>query len=239
MDTHERHPISADFPQMEGDRFDLLVESIRRRGYDSNEPITLFQGKVLDGWNRYRAALQTGVEPDITVFDGSFEEAVNYSLDKNTARRQLTKGQEAYALLRMNRQLPEALRMSDAAILRRCGGSTATLVNARKLLEVAPDVAGSVADGSMSVAEAETSTGVKDHHQREFNTGGLELSGKAQKQFNEARAHHPFRPTRKTCVNQALQVWSEVCKAAADGKAITLRIAPLGKYGKVVVEGLH
>ena len=239
MEMYDRHPISADFPQMEGDRFDLLVESIRRRGYDPSEPITLFEGKVLDGWNRYRAALQTGVNPATIVFDGTFEEAVNYSLDKNTARRQLTKGQEAYALLRMNRQLPEPLRMSDAAILRRCGGSTATLVNARKLLEVAPDVANAVADGRVPVAEAETSTGVKDHHQREFNTGGLELSGRAQKQFNEARTHHPFKPSRKTCVNQAIQVWSEVCKAAADDKAITLRIAPHGKYGKVVVESLQ
>ena len=235
METKERHPISADFAEMRGDRFHLLTESMNRRGYDPAEPITLFRGKILDGWNRYRAAMQVGVEPQFTEFNGTIEQAAYYSLDRNTARRQLTKGQEAYALLRMNAQLPEPMRMSDQVIMLRTGASSTTLASARSLAQLKPMVAAAVADGSMGVADAEREAGVKDHYSQEFGTGGIELSARTQKIFNKAREAHPYMPSRKACINQALDMWGKVCAAAQEGKTAEVQIVESGRFGKVVV----
>ncbi len=47
------HPIADIFPMLEGDAFDQIAEDIRERGL--REPIITFEGKILDGRNRYRA----------------------------------------------------------------------------------------------------------------------------------------------------------------------------------------
>ena len=55
---YQPHPHSEIFPLMEGDEFDGLVESIAKHGL--LEPIVLYEGKILDGRNRYRAAREVG-----------------------------------------------------------------------------------------------------------------------------------------------------------------------------------
>ena len=55
------HPYADIFPLLEGPAFDALVEDIRERG--QQEPIWLYEGKILDGRNRYRALQQLGREP--------------------------------------------------------------------------------------------------------------------------------------------------------------------------------
>src|SRR5262245_44097003 len=60
------HPIADIFPLMEGADFDALVEDIKAKGV--LEMITLHEGMILDGRNRYRAAQAAGVRLEYFIF---------------------------------------------------------------------------------------------------------------------------------------------------------------------------
>ena len=51
--THELHPLCTLFPRMGGAEFDALCADIKANGL--REAITLHNGMILDGGNRYRA----------------------------------------------------------------------------------------------------------------------------------------------------------------------------------------
>ncbi len=64
----EFHEYADIFPLLEGQEFDELKQSIAAGG--QREPIRLYNGKILDGRNRYRACNALGVKPivvDVTI----------------------------------------------------------------------------------------------------------------------------------------------------------------------------
>lgn len=63
MKKLESHPIADLFPMMSEEESTALVSSMRTHGFDKEHPIILYEGKILDGRNRYRAAGVAGVEP--------------------------------------------------------------------------------------------------------------------------------------------------------------------------------
>ena len=91
MMTYELHPLCVLFPRMVGADFDALVADIAANGL--RRPITLHDGMILDGGNRYRACIEAGVEPKFEGFHGG--NLVSFVMSANLHRRHMTTGQQA------------------------------------------------------------------------------------------------------------------------------------------------
>ena len=91
------HPLADLFPLIEGHEFEELVASIRDHGL--RDAITLCDGSILDGRNRYRACQEAGIEPRFEEFTGTDIHA--FVADKNLHRRNLTASQRALVAARM------------------------------------------------------------------------------------------------------------------------------------------
>lgn len=65
---YEFHPAANAFPMMDDSRYKELLEDIRQHG--QLETITLCEGMVLDGRNRYKACVELGIAPKTKTFNG-------------------------------------------------------------------------------------------------------------------------------------------------------------------------
>jgi len=82
------------FPEANEEDFNRLLEDIRNNGFDQSQPVIVYDGGILDGWNRYRACQVLGISPAIKTFDGDQAAALRLVMRTNK-RRNLNKGQWA------------------------------------------------------------------------------------------------------------------------------------------------
>ena len=85
---YEYHEAANAFPLMDKGRYKDLLEDIKQHGLI--EPITLCEGKILDGRNRYKACLEAGIKPKFREYNGN---PWNYVWSLNGQRRDLTADQ--------------------------------------------------------------------------------------------------------------------------------------------------
>ncbi len=97
MTSYGFHPLANIFPLMEGDDYSGLVEDIKANGL--HEAIVLYEGRILDGRNWYRACLDAGVPPRAGMYDG--EDPVGYVVRLNLKRRHLNESQRAMVAARL------------------------------------------------------------------------------------------------------------------------------------------
>jgi hypothetical protein len=109
----EPHPLAALFPPIPEEELAELGRDIALHG--QLEPIVLYQGKILDGVNRYRACRRMDREPWTTEFNQEHVKRTpeQYVIAANVRRRHLTPGQLATIALAWAEQLesirPDAL----------------------------------------------------------------------------------------------------------------------------------
>ena len=91
--TYAQHPLNAALPAMPPEQYQALTDSISNIGVQN--PITLFEGMVIDGWHRYSAALQLGMDcPSVELGD---VDPRDFVMAQNKARRHTTQAQLAMA----------------------------------------------------------------------------------------------------------------------------------------------
>ncbi len=96
------HPIADVFPMLDDADTKMLADDIAANGI--RHPIVLFEGSILDGRNRYKAAKLAGYETkpeDFTDFTGDWDAAVAFVTSENLARRHLTSSQRAMAAAKL------------------------------------------------------------------------------------------------------------------------------------------
>lgn len=94
MDLNLRKHEFNVFPLMNEEEMASLLVSMESVGY-TGEPILLYEGEILDGWNRYQAAMQLNIDAPMEDFVGTRMEALLESIRRNQDRRHMNPGQMA------------------------------------------------------------------------------------------------------------------------------------------------
>lgn len=126
----ERHPLSAEYANIEGADFDRYVENLDKNKILNNRKITLYEGKILDGWQLFRACsilelepefqnLPPGIDPD--VFVQTMNDCRRHETPETAARR-INARRERIAAARQSgqstRQIADAEGISQTTVRR-------------------------------------------------------------------------------------------------------------------------
>src|SRR3990167_5399708 len=87
----EFHELADLFPLLSGAEYETLLEDIRLNG--QIQPIWTYEGKILDGRNRYRVCEELEIEPYIEDYTGN--DPKRFVIAENISRRHMSPGQRA------------------------------------------------------------------------------------------------------------------------------------------------
>jgi hypothetical protein len=183
------HPLAELFPLLDGAELDDLVKDVAANGV--HEPIWIYEGKILDGRNRYRAAQEAGVECPLREYIG--EDPVGFVVSLNLKRRHLNESQRSMVAAKLanlaigDNQHSEGLPIGRASELLNVGGRS--VARAKEVRDHgAPELQQAVERGGISVsAAADVATRPIDE-QREIVARGEKEILEAAKAIRAKRA---------------------------------------------------
>lgn len=154
---YERHPLSAIYGDVTPEEFIELQANIGKHGV--RDPATLFEGKILDGWQRYSTAEGLGLPCPVKEFAGTYEQAVEFvesaHLGRNLTQTQLVQIALKREALRVA-HAPGASEKSVQEIAQETGASERTVVQVRAVeRKGTPELKQAVADGAVSAKRGE------------------------------------------------------------------------------------
>lgn len=153
------HALADAFPLITGEAFDELKRDIEKHG--QLEPVVMFEGKILDGRNRWRAMQELGLPHREVKLDKDVD-PVAYVWSKNAVRRQLTPAQKALAATKLvtakhGGQSPDdtdKVTVGKAAQMAQVGERS--VQRAKRVLEQGvPEVVAAVQEGELDLKNAE------------------------------------------------------------------------------------
>lgn len=101
---YEFHELANVFRMLDEEEYTNLANNLLKNGFNSNNPIVLYEEQILDGRNRYKACKELEIEPIYREFgEGSDpEDPSEFVHQQNYDRRQLTPTEKAmYAARRV------------------------------------------------------------------------------------------------------------------------------------------
>ena len=101
-----RHALSAIFGDMPNTEYAALLKSVQDNGFTHPEIIT-YEGKILDGWHRYRVAQHLGIESDLVFEELSGVSPAEFVLAENLYRRHLTVSQRSQMVVEAHEWVPK------------------------------------------------------------------------------------------------------------------------------------
>ena len=159
---YQQHPLSAAFPAMSAEDFQGLKDSIENIGVQN--PITLFEGMVIDGWHRYTAANELGMDCPSKELD-AWIDPVAFVRAQNKDRRHLPLS--AWALIEVSlREWKPAHRPGKGALSAPLQASNQEMADAagvkKRLIQqakavqskAAPEVIAAVKSGEIGLPKA-------------------------------------------------------------------------------------
>ncbi len=170
------HPLADLFPLIEGEEFEALVWDISEHGV--REPIVLYEGAILDGRNRYRAARQANVSCRFEIYDGN--DPAGYVVSLNLRRRHLNESQRAMVAAKLA-NMREGRPRETAQICAVSQDRAADMLNvSRRSVQTAADVRDravpelqrQVERGTVSVSAAADVATLSAEEQREIVARG-------------------------------------------------------------------
>jgi len=146
---YNQHALSAVFPAMPENELAELAADISE--HDLRAHITLYEGKILDGWHRYKACIQIRKQPRFVDYKGS--DPVAFVRSANWHRRHLTPSQRALVEVELNKWKPVGrsavqtengqncpITKSTAQMAASSGVSTSTIKSAKAVAANGADV---------------------------------------------------------------------------------------------------
>jgi hypothetical protein len=181
----EFHPIADMFSLMEGLEFDELVDDIKLNGL--LEAIHEYEGKILEGRNRYRACEMAGVQPRFVSYEG--DDPGGFVISKNVRRRHLTPEQKRDSVAKLLKANPHR---SNRATARIAGVSDKTVDSVRQDLEARSEI-----------PHVETRTDSKGRQQRSTNAANkTDTDTGAAPTVNKTKEPAPAAPKVKATTKQ-------------------------------------
>ena len=128
------------YPEMQEKFFNNLKNDIEVNGYDKSFPIYLYEDKIIDGWNRYRACKELNIEPIYKKFIGNDMEVISFILRTNN-RRDLTPYQRSNIALEyedyFKEKAKENLKLSGGRGVKGCQISDKVIDTKKELAKIA------------------------------------------------------------------------------------------------------
>lgn len=141
-----QHPLGQAVPAMSDDEFAELVDSITTRGFMPESPIVLHEGMILDGWHRYRACSEAGVDPIFADYAG--ENPAEFVIALNVDRRHLSDDQRAAVAGTLIKDGAEVHATAQSV---KVSANQAT--KARRIANHSDDLAELIREGHISIAD--------------------------------------------------------------------------------------
>jgi hypothetical protein len=201
------HPLANDFPLMAGPEFEEFVADIKAHGL--RERITMFEDKILDGRNRYRACLRLKIEPLRTAFTGNEADAAAFVISRNIHRRHLTPKAKREAIAKLLKMQPEK---SDRLIAKQIGVHNETVGAVRASLEAR--------DGIRHVEKRTDSKGRQQPAKKASLKKPVKANTKTAEGTNEAKAQ---RDIGESSAGEFAQLSARITELHAENRRLEIK----------------